>query len=65
MCRQENQFDDQMLNLALMAGPREQLDAARYFETLGKGGTERAVMLYHKAGLLTKATDIAFKWVTG
>ncbi|XP_037074398.1 intraflagellar transport protein 140 homolog isoform X2 [Pollicipes pollicipes] len=60
LCK-ENQFDDQMLNLALMAGPREQLDAARYFESLGKGGIERAVMLYHKAGLLTKATDLAFK----
>ena len=61
---QENQFDDQMLNLALMAGPREQLDAARYFEALGKGGVERSVMLYHKAGLLTKATDLAFRSVT-
>ena len=50
-----------MLNLALMAGPREQLDAARYFESLGKGGIERAIMLYHKSGLLTKATDLAFK----
>ncbi|XP_043233356.1 intraflagellar transport protein 140 homolog [Amphibalanus amphitrite] len=60
LCK-ENQFEDQMLNLALMAGPREQLDAARYFESLGKGGIERAIMLYHKAGLLTKATDLAFK----
>ena len=50
-----------MLNLALVAGPQEQLDAARYFTSSDRPQVAKAVMLYHKAGLLSKAVDLAFK----
>ncbi|KAK3865459.1 hypothetical protein Pcinc_025661 [Petrolisthes cinctipes] len=57
----ENGFEDQLLNLALVAGPQEQLDAARYFSSSERRQLPKAVMLYHKAGLLSKAVDLAFK----
>lgn len=52
----------QMLNLALLADRHHQLDVARYFEQQGRSGAERAVVLYHKAGLLNKAIDLAIKY---
>lgn len=52
---------DQLLNLALVAGPQEQIDAARYFSSSERRQLPKAVMLYHKAGLLSKAVDLAFK----
>ncbi|XP_050709384.1 intraflagellar transport protein 140 homolog [Eriocheir sinensis] len=57
----DNGFDDQLLNLALVAGPQEQIDAARYFSSSERRQLPKAVMLYHKAGLLSKAVDLAFK----
>ena len=54
-------FLDQLLNLALVAGPQEQIDAARYFSSSERRQLPKAVMLYHKAGLLSKAVDLAFK----
>ena len=54
-------FSDQLLNLALVAGPPEQIDAARYFSSSERRQLPKAVMLYHKAGLLSKAVDLAFK----
>ncbi|RXG62142.1 Intraflagellar transport protein [Armadillidium vulgare] len=57
----ENSFDDQLMNLALVAGPQEQIDAARYFLTSERPQVNKAVMLYHKAGLISKAVDLAFK----
>ncbi|MCL4124855.1 UNVERIFIED_CONTAM: hypothetical protein GTU68_025029 [Idotea baltica] len=50
----ENTFDEQLLNLALVAGPQEQIDAARYFMTSERPQLNKAVMLYHKAGLISK-----------
>lgn len=44
-----------------MAGPQEQIDAARYFSSSERRQLPKAVMLYHKAGLLSKAVDLAFK----
>lgn len=49
------------MNLALVAGPQEQIDAARYFLTSERPQVNKAVMLYHKAGLISKAVDLAFK----
>ncbi|KAB7493708.1 Intraflagellar transport protein [Armadillidium nasatum] len=57
----ENSFDDQLMNLALVAGPQEQIDAARYFLTSERPQVNKSVMLYHKAGLISKAVDLAFK----
>lgn len=49
------------MNLALVAGPQEQIDAARFFSSSDRRQLAKAVMLYHKAGLLSKAVDLAFK----
>ncbi|KAG7165048.1 Intraflagellar transport protein 140-like [Homarus americanus] len=57
----ENGHEDQLMNLALVAGPQEQIDAARYFSSNERRQLPKAVMLYHKAGLLSKAVDLAFK----
>lgn len=51
-----------MCNLALMAGRREQLEAARYCEQHERGVLiDKAILLYHKAGLLSKAVELAFR----
>ncbi|XP_047485121.1 intraflagellar transport protein 140 homolog [Penaeus chinensis] len=57
----ENGYEDQLMNLALVAGPQEQIDAARFFSSSERRQLSKAVMLYHKAGLLSKAVDLAFK----
>ncbi|XP_076028823.1 intraflagellar transport protein rempA [Oratosquilla oratoria] len=57
----ENGYEDQLMNLALVAGPQEQIEAARYFTSADRPQLAKAVMLYHKAGLLSKAVDLAFK----
>ncbi|KAM6423733.1 intraflagellar transport protein 140 homolog isoform 2-T2 [Liasis olivaceus] len=58
LCK-ENQLDDQLMNLALLSSPEDMIEAARYYE--GKGEQmDRAVMLYHKAGHLSKALELAF-----
>lgn len=55
---QEQSLDDQLWNLALTAGPGDQIEAATYLESLEP---EKAVLLYHKGGALHKALDLAFK----
>uniref|UniRef100_A0ABM5F0W3 Intraflagellar transport protein 140 homolog n=1 Tax=Pogona vitticeps TaxID=103695 RepID=A0ABM5F0W3_9SAUR len=58
LCK-ENNLDDQLMNLALLSSPEDMIEAARYYE--GKGEQmDRAVMLYHKAGHLSKALELAF-----
>ncbi|KAJ7305775.1 hypothetical protein JRQ81_010141 [Phrynocephalus forsythii] len=58
LCK-ENHLDDQLMNLALLSSPEDMIEAARYYE--GKGEQmDRAVMLYHKAGHLSKALELAF-----
>lgn len=49
------------MNLALVAGPQEQIEAARYFMMSERPQLQKAVLLYHKAGLISKAVDLAFK----
>lgn len=56
---QEQSLEEQLWSLALAAGPREQLDAARY---LAVSAPEKAVLLYHRAGLLHRALDLAFRY---
>lgn len=43
----------------MAAGNREKLECAKYFEETGS--SDKAVTLYHRAGLLHKALDLAFK----
>ncbi|CAM1291051.1 IFT140 (predicted) [Pycnogonum litorale] len=59
LCK-ENGLEDQLLNLALMSGPEGMVDAARYYEDK-EGLEDKAVMLYHKAGYLSKAVELAFR----
>lgn len=56
-------MDSQLWNMALLAGPREQLEAAKYFESSDKALQDKAIILYHRAGMLHKALDLAFKYV--
>ncbi|KAI5750172.1 hypothetical protein M8J76_013408 [Diaphorina citri] len=57
LCK-EQALDDQLWNLAISAEPSEQIEAATYLETIEP---DKAVLLYHKAGALHKALDLAFK----
>ena len=59
ICKEQG-FDEQMWNLALLAAPGEQLDAARYYETSERPQYDKAVILYEKAGYLGKALELAF-----
>ena len=59
ICKEQG-FEEQMWNLALLAAPGEQLDAARYFETSDRPQYDKAVILYEKAGYLGKALELAF-----
>uniref|UniRef100_H9GLJ7 Intraflagellar transport 140 n=1 Tax=Anolis carolinensis TaxID=28377 RepID=H9GLJ7_ANOCA len=58
LCK-ENNLDDQLMNLALLSSPEDMIEAARYYEGGGEQ-MDRAVMLYHKAGHLSKALELAF-----
>ncbi|XP_049802425.1 intraflagellar transport protein 140 homolog [Schistocerca nitens] len=57
ICKEQG-LDDQLWNLSLLAGPRDQLDVARYFE---KSFPDRAVRLYHRAGMIHQAVNLAFR----
>ena len=61
---QEHGLDEQLWNLSLLANPRDQLEAARYFETSEPPAPDKAVLLYHRSGMLHKALDLAFRLVT-
>ncbi|VDL82930.1 unnamed protein product [Nippostrongylus brasiliensis] len=56
----EHDMRDLLANLCLMAGGSEIVEAARYFEDM-PGYTHQAVMLYHKAGMVGRALDLAFR----
>lgn len=56
----DHDMKDRLANLCLMAGGSELVSAARYYENLN-GYTHKAVMLYHKAGMIGRALDLAFR----
>ncbi|KAM4526087.1 intraflagellar transport protein 140 homolog [Fundulus diaphanus] len=58
LCK-ENGLDDQLMNLALLSNPEDMMEAACYYEEKGKH-MDRAVALYHKAGYVSKALELAF-----
>ncbi|NWT55385.1 IF140 protein, partial [Erythrocercus mccallii] len=58
LCKANN-LDDQLMNLALLSSPEDMIEAACYYEEKGDQ-MDRAVMLYHKAGHLSKALELAF-----
>ncbi|XP_061911877.1 intraflagellar transport protein 140 homolog [Entelurus aequoreus] len=58
LCK-ENGLDDQLMNLALLSNPEDMMEAACYYEEKGIH-LDRAVSLYHKAGYVSKALEVAF-----
>uniref|UniRef100_A0A8R1HJJ6 Intraflagellar transport protein 140 homolog n=1 Tax=Caenorhabditis japonica TaxID=281687 RepID=A0A8R1HJJ6_CAEJA len=56
----EHDMKDRLANLCLMAGGAELVSAARYYEDM-PGYAHKAVMLYHKAGMIGRALDLAFR----
>ncbi|CAH1793664.1 unnamed protein product [Owenia fusiformis] len=59
LCK-ENEYEDQLMNLALVSSPVHMIEAARYYENK-HDGMDKAVMLYHKGGNFAKALDLAFQ----
>lgn len=55
----EHGLDNELMNLALLSSPRDMLDVARYYENHPEM-QDKAVMLYHKGGDITKALDLCF-----
>ncbi|XP_053197931.1 intraflagellar transport protein 140 homolog isoform X3 [Scomber japonicus] len=58
LCK-ENGLDDQLMNLALLSNPEDMMEAACYYEEKASH-MDRAVSLYHKAGYVSKALELAF-----
>uniref|UniRef100_A0A8C5AP22 Intraflagellar transport 140 homolog (Chlamydomonas) n=1 Tax=Gadus morhua TaxID=8049 RepID=A0A8C5AP22_GADMO len=58
LCK-ESGLDDQLMNLALLSNPEDMMEAACYYEERGSH-MDRAVVLYHKAGHMSKALELAF-----
>lgn len=59
LCKEHN-YEEQMMNLALMGRTEDMVEAARYYETK-QGQQDKAVMLYHKAGNFSRALDLSFR----
>ncbi|KAK4874572.1 hypothetical protein RN001_013932 [Aquatica leii] len=59
LCKENNMTED-LWNIGLVAGRQEQLECAKYFEE--SGDAEKAIIFYHRAGMLHKALDLAFKF---
>ncbi|KAK5881086.1 hypothetical protein CesoFtcFv8_021933 [Champsocephalus esox] len=58
LCK-ENGLDDQLMNLALLSNAEDMMEAACYYEEK-ETHMDRAVALYHKAGYVSKALELAF-----
>ncbi|XP_076752394.1 intraflagellar transport protein rempA [Xylocopa sonorina] len=58
LCKERDMFEE-LWPLAVLAPRQSQIDVAKYYEENDQ--PDKAVLLYHKAGLLHKALDIAFK----
>ncbi|CAK4724875.1 unnamed protein product [Aphanomyces euteiches] len=55
----EYNMDGDLMNYALLSKPGPMLECAQYFET--KSEFEKAVVLYHKSGHVSKAIEICFQ----
>ncbi|XP_050592532.1 intraflagellar transport protein 140 homolog isoform X2 [Bombus affinis] len=58
LCKEHDMFEE-LWPLVVLAPRQWQIDVAKYYEENDQ--LDKAVLLYHKAGLLHKALDIAFK----
>lgn len=56
---QEYNMLEELWPLAILASRHSQIDVAKFYEDNDQ--PDRAVLLYHKAGLLHKALDVAFR----
>ncbi|KAF5302514.1 hypothetical protein FQR65_LT00886 [Abscondita terminalis] len=59
LCKENNMTED-LWNIGLVAGRQDQLECAKYFEEIGD--SEKSIIFYHRAGMLHKALDLAFKF---
>jgi intraflagellar transport protein 140 len=55
----EHQLDSELGRLALQGSPDSMEQVARYFE--GKGDLQKAITLYHRAGVLGKAIELCMQ----
>jgi len=55
---QENNFDGDLMSLALSADPQSMAQAAKYYEQ--RGQPQKAVILYQKAGQQKRALELCF-----
>ena len=60
ICKDQGYYE-QLWNMAVLAGPNEKLDAAKFFENAEKPQFDKAVILYEKAGYVGKALELAFE----
>lgn len=58
LCK-ENNMTEELWNLGFVVGNREKIECAKYFEE--QGDLSKAVVLYHRGGMLHKALELAFK----
>ncbi|XP_018335270.1 intraflagellar transport protein 140 homolog [Agrilus planipennis] len=58
LCRETNNMEE-LWSIGLISNNREKINCARFFED--SGHLDKAVILYHRAGVLHKALDLAFK----
>ncbi|KAL0120487.1 hypothetical protein PUN28_008311 [Cardiocondyla obscurior] len=58
LCK-EHFMREELWPLAILASRHSQIDVAKFYEDNNQ--PDRAVLLYHKAGLLHKALDVAFR----
>lgn len=57
LCK-ENDMSEELWPLAMLAPRQTKIDVAKYYEENDQA--DKAVLLYHKAGLISKALDLAF-----
>ncbi len=55
----EHQMDGDLMQYALLSKPAQMIECAQYFET--KRELEKAVVLYHKGGHLSRAIEVCFQ----
>ncbi|XP_018367510.1 PREDICTED: intraflagellar transport protein 140 homolog isoform X1 [Trachymyrmex cornetzi] len=58
LCKEHNMLEE-LWPLTILAPRNSQIDVAKFYENNDQ--PDRAVLLYHKAGLLHKALDVAFR----
>ncbi|XP_046855391.1 intraflagellar transport protein 140 homolog isoform X2 [Xenia sp. Carnegie-2017] len=56
----ESGMDNELMNLALLSKPQDMIDVARYYEN-NSNTLDKAIILYHKAGEVSKALDLCFE----